>query len=246
MAKKKKPAPERRSTPADKIRLPDPPARGTKPAPASSSPAPEDAPLAEEHLYRLKTQAVEDLVTASEENSPPVSRAELRKYQSGPKIHLADWLKALLIKAWMPGVICYFFVWGLSTFAVNQIDFLVILSLALGTVTNLITNNILRFIAKTPGALDRWIMVTPKSAWFLPLDLIYAGLLVACVTLTYNTVNTVGARLSGNPGTVTLGVEPILFGLFTLGWDLLFIGAKRLLRRIVGDAKQKAGSASGH
>ena len=34
--------------------------------------------------YQLKTQAIEDLVTANESNSPEVSPEELRKYQSGP------------------------------------------------------------------------------------------------------------------------------------------------------------------
>ena len=48
--------------------------------------------------YRLNTQAVDDLVTADESNSPQVSAAELRKYRSGPRVSLADWAKALLIK----------------------------------------------------------------------------------------------------------------------------------------------------
>ena len=247
--KRKAPAPVRTSTPSDKIRLPDSPGQRTSSPASGSAPgsspgsSSEDKLLAEEKYYRLKTRAVEDLVTASEENSPPVSRQELRKYTSGPRIRLADWVKALLIKAWMNGIVCYFFIWGLSAYAMNQIDFLFILSVALGLVTNLITNNILRFIAKTPGAYDRWIMVTPKSVLFLPLDVIYAGILVFCVTMTYNTINLIGARISGVPGAITLGVEPILFGIFTLLWDLLFIGVKRLLRRIIGDAKKNAPSA---
>ena len=37
--------------------------------------------------------------------------------------------------------------------------------------------------------------------------------------------------------TVPLGVGPILFGVFTMGWDMLFIGMKHLFKRIVADAK---------
>ena len=48
--------------------------------------------------YKLHARAVDDLIHASEENSPPVSEEELRKYRSGPKLRLADWLKAILIK----------------------------------------------------------------------------------------------------------------------------------------------------
>ena len=177
----------------------------------------------EADYYRLKVKAVDDLVNASAENSPPVSRQELRKYQSGPKVKLADWVKAILLKWWIAGTICYFFVWGLSTFTLNQWDHMVIIGVALGAVTNLLTNNVYRFIAKKPGAYDRWMMVTSKKLLFLPLDLVYALALVFCVLMTYNTVNAAAAALTGTEGTV-LGVEPILFGVFTTAWDLLLLG----------------------
>ena len=65
--------------------------------------------------YKLNVKAVEDLVGANAENSPKVSEAELRKYRSGPKIKLADWVKAVLIKFWFAGAVCFFFLWGLGT-----------------------------------------------------------------------------------------------------------------------------------
>ena len=188
--------------------------------------------------YQLKTQAVEDLATASEENSPPVSAAELKKYRSGPRVNMADWVKALLLKCWTGGMICYFFIWGLSTFALNQWDHLLILGIALGLVTNLITNSIFRFIAGTPGKYDRWMMFPGKSLLFLPLDILYALLLVFCTVLTYNGLNMLLAG-AGN-ASPAIGVEPILFGVIVTMWDLLFIGAKHLLQRIILDAKQKA------
>ena len=188
--------------------------------------------------YQLKTQAVEDLATASEENSPPVSAAELKKYRSGPRVNMADWVKALLLKCWTGGMICYFFIWGLSTFALNQWDHLLILGIALGLVTNLITNSIFRFIAGTPGKYDRWMMFPGKSLLFLPLDILYALLLVFCTVLTYNGLNMLLAG-AGN-ASPAIGVEPILFGVIVTMWDLLFISAKHLLQRIILDAKQKA------
>ncbi len=196
----------------------------------------------EEKYYRLKTKAVDDLVGATAENSPPVSADELRKYRSGPHVNLSDWVKAILLKVWFAGAICYFFVWGLSTFTLNQWDHMVIIGVALGAVTNLLTNNVYRFIAKKPGAYDRWMMVTSKKLLFLPLDLVYALALVFCVLMTYNTVNAAAAALTGTEGTV-LGVEPILFGVFTTAWDLLFLGAKRMLLKIVSDAREKVRGA---
>ena len=193
--------------------------------------------------YRLKKQAVEDLVTADEENSPPVPAAELRKYRSGPKIKLSDWVKAILIKLWIAGMICYFFIWGISTITLNPWDQLLVIGIALGAATNLMTNNIYRFIAQTPGAYDRWMMFPGKKIYFLPLDVVYAILLTACTIMTYNGINLLAAGGAEQAGSA-LGVEPILFGIFVTAWDLLFLGCKRLGGRILADAKQKVSAGS--
>jgi len=255
--KKKSTASPRRSTPKDKIQLP--PRQKGAPAGANSIAA-REAELRQAELgqaaspdsglagsdreaaayYRLNTRAVEDLVTANEENSPPVSRAELRKYQSGPKVKVADWVKALILKWWAGGMICYFFIWGLSTFTMNPWDHLAVLGLALGLVTNLIVNNIFRFIAREEGAYDRWMMFPGKKLYFLPLDVLYGLLLVACAQMTYNGLNLLlaGSAAESSPA---LGVEPIGFGIILTLWDLLFLGMKHLGRRILSDAKRQAG-----
>ena len=46
--------------------------------------------------YELKTRAVEDLVTANEENSPPVSPEEIRKYL-GSRIGIAEFFGIIFI-----------------------------------------------------------------------------------------------------------------------------------------------------
>ena len=198
----------------------------------SESPAAQEFP-GESNPYQLKFQAVDDLVNASPENSPPVSSQELRKFQSGPRITLADWVKAILLKWWIAGMVCYFFIWGLSAVSINPWDHLVILGVALGGITHLITNNIFRFIAKQEGAYDRWMMFPKKSLLYLPADLVYALVLMALTIMTYNGINLQAGR-------AVLGVEPILFGLLTTGWDLLLLGCKRMLRRIVEDAKKRS------
>ena len=190
--------------------------------------------------YKLNTRAVDDLVSASKENAPPVSAAELRKYRSGPRIKVADWVKAVLLKSWFSGMVCFFFLWGLGTYVSDQLDMLVIVGLALGFVMDLLENPIFRFYAKTPGGNDRWMMFPQKRYISLPLNVLYAFLLLFCVVTTYNGINTL--LLMGNTArdTIPLGVEPILFGLFTMGWDMLFLGAKRLFKRILADAKSSA------
>ena len=191
--------------------------------------------------YKLNTKAVDDLVNATEENSPPVSREELRKYHALPKLKIADWVQAVVLKTWFASVVCYFIIWGLGLYVANQMDLLLITGIALGFVTDLITNNVFRFIARPKGANDRWMMFPKKNYVFLPLNVLYALLLTFCVVMTYNALNALLISLSGNQDNVPLGVEPILFGVFTMGWDMLFLGFKRLGKRILSDAKASAG-----
>ena len=104
-------------------------------------------------FYKLHTKAVEDLVTADESNSPEVSKEELRKYQSHASLHIADWVKILFIKAWFPGSVCFFFIWGLSAYLKSQVDLAFVVGMAMGIVTDLLTNNVLRFFEKDSGTL---------------------------------------------------------------------------------------------
>lgn len=205
--------------------------------PQKAEPSPEKDASA---YYRLNTKAVDDLVSADASNSPPVSAEELEKYHSHGKLKIPRALKLLFIKFWFPAAVCFFFLWGLSPYVGNTLDLLVITALALGFVTDLLTNNVLRFIARTEGENNKWMMFPQKGFITLPLNLLYAGLLLFLVFHAYNAGNLLLIRLSGAAeDAVPLGVEPILFGLLYLAFDLILLGMKRLLRSIVEDAKAK-------
>lgn len=189
--------------------------------------------------YRLKTQAVDDLVTANEDNSPPVSEEELRAYRSGPKMKLADWVKMLLIKAWFAGAVCFFFIWGLGGLLGSELDILFVTGMALGIVTDLMTNPILRFFEKTKGENERWMMVSRKSYSSFFLNIGYAYVVLLLVYALYNVINLTAGQITGRMDTVFLGVEPILFGLFYLGFDLLLLQLKHALSRAFGSGARK-------
>ncbi len=189
--------------------------------------------------YRLKTQAVDDLVNASEENSPPVSEAELRAYRSGPRMKVADWVKMLFIKFWFAGAVCFFFIWGLGGFLTNELDLLAVTGMALGVVTDLMTNPVLRFFEKTKGENARWMMVTRKTYSGLFLNILYGYVVLFLVYTLYNVINLAAVRITGVADRVVLGVEPVFFGLFCLGFDLLLIQVKHAIVRIVRDAAKK-------
>jgi len=192
-----------------------------------------DKPAVEKQseYYKLKTQAVNDLVTANEENSPRVSEEELRAYRSGPKMKVADWVKILFIKAWFAGAVCFFFVWGLGGLLADELDLLLVTGMALGIVTDLLTNPVLRFFEKTKGENARWMMVSRKTYSGFFLNILYAYVVLFLVYVLYNVINLAAARITGVADRVVLGVEPILFGVFCLGVDLLLIQVKRLIGR---------------
>ena len=190
--------------------------------------------------YKLNTKSVEDLVGANAENSPKVPKEELQKYRSKAGISLPQWLKAVLLKAWFAGAACFFIFWGLGLYLTNMLDMMLVFGIALGLVTDLLVNNILRFAAATPGENDGWMMFPKKGMGAFFLNILYAFILLFCVYCLYQVINTVIVSISGQTDTIPLGVEPILFGLFYMGFDLLFVGIKQLVRRILADARASA------
>ncbi len=189
--------------------------------------------------YKLHTDAVRDLAEADESNSPEVSEEELRKYRSGPKFRLSDWAKAILIKMWFAGSVCFFIYWGLSAYFSATLDLLLVFGVALGVVTDVITNNILRHFAGTKPGLERWMMFPQKKYITFLYNILYAYVLLLCVSGVYALFNAALLAIRGGEA-APLGVGPILFGVLYTGFDQLFIGMKALLHRIVADAKKNA------
>ncbi|MBE7003347.1 MAG: hypothetical protein E7425_03555 [Ruminococcaceae bacterium] len=189
--------------------------------------------------YKLHTDAVNDLVNADESNSPEVPEEELRRYRSGPRLRLADWAKLLFVKMWFAGSVCFFIFWGLGGYVSDRLDLLLIFGIALGVVTDLLTNNALRFLAKSRGGADRWMMFPRKGYLSFPLNILYAFLPLLCVDMLYTLLNLAITAAQGADAR-PLGVGPILFGVFYTGFDLLFILIKRTLCAVVADAKRSA------
>ena len=193
-----------------------------------------------EKNYNLKSKAVEELVEAQEGIAPEYSEEELAKYRGGGKFRIPEPVKVLFLKAWFPGAVCYFILWGLGMYIYSLIDMMFVLAVVLGMATDLLTNNVIRFIEVTPGANDKWLMFPKKGMASFFLNVAYAIVLVICVYNLYTGINGLYATLIGNADVVLLGVEPILFGVFCMGFDMLFILIKRTIGAIITDAKAKA------
>ncbi|MBR1711700.1 MAG: hypothetical protein IJ719_23230 [Clostridia bacterium] len=195
-----------------------------------------------EDYYKLHTQAIQDLITASPENSPEVSEEELRKYQSHRAIRLSETMKALLLKFWLYGACCFFFLWGIGYYVRNTLDQLVIMAFAMGIVNDLLVNPMLRYIARVKGGNDRFMMYPKKKYVNLFLNILHSMLVIFLVFLLYSGINLFLNAVYQTPDAVHLGVGPILFGLFYLIFDLLLIKMKHTFLKILDDAKQQAHS----
>ncbi len=190
--------------------------------------------------YALKSDAVEKLLDAQNGEVPEFTQEELDKYRR-KKLSIPNVVKVLFIKAWFAGAVCFFILWGLPLYA--TLDQLFVAGSVLGMVTDLLTNNVLRFMEKTPGSNAQWLLCGRKGMVGLGLNLLGGYVIVLCVMCTYGLINNIGSA-AGNTEQLTLAVEPLLFGLLCTGFEMLLIGVKRLLRNIVRDAKHAAQNQS--
>ena len=194
----------------------------------------------EASYYNLHTEAVEDLVSATRENTPRYSEEELNKYRSGKtKWKFPQWLKVLGIKFWFYGAVCFFVFMGLGMYLADSLDMLFVAAIVLGMVTDLLINHFLRFTEKLPGGSKKWMMVTKRGATGFFMNLMYGFVLLFLTVTCYSLINAFISYLAGGTENAPLlGVEPILFGLFTTGADTLCVACRNLLCKIIADARK--------
>ena len=192
--------------------------------------------------YDLKKKAVDDLINADESNSPEVSEEEINRYRGrGRRLHVSTVVKILIVKFWFAAALCWFFIWGLGNYMSSMIDLLAVTAIAHGVMTDILTNNAIRFFAEEKGSNDGWMMFPVRSFGTLFFNIIYAGVVIFLVYTIYNVINVAAISFTGEPDKIFLGVEPILFGVFVTCVDLVLISIKKLFFRIIADAKKKAG-----
>ncbi len=191
-----------------------------------------------EDYYKLNTGAVDRLVNANASTAPEVSDEEIRKYTGKKKFHIPGLVKVLFTKFWFKGAACFFIFWGLGTY-LDSLDLIFVFAFALGVITDLLENNFLRFFDRDIKDLDRYIMFPKKGLPSLFLNIIYAFIVFAFVRQIYNLINIAAMSVTGKTDELFLGVEPLLFGLFYLIVDMLFITVRNTFKKIIKDAVDK-------
>lgn len=130
---------------------------------------------------------------------------------------IPTWLKAIFIKFWFAGMVCYFTMMGLML--QSALDQTVLTGVVLGLVTELFVNSIFRFMESDKREYNAYMMFPfPfKAYWTFFTNILYYVLVGFAVAFIYNS-------LVANA--IVPGVEPLLFGVITVAVDMLFIGAK--------------------
>ncbi len=189
----------------------------------------DDAKEEIQNYYQLNTDAVNRLVNA-DKDAGEIPEEEKSLVKQGFLSKVPSFLKALFIKYWFAGACCFFFYWGLGMFVEDTFAIILILGIAIGMATDLLTNNLFRFIQSSDREYDKWMLLPKKKLWTFFVNIPYALLVVVLVVYTYHYINLWIITARGlPPETVVLGVEPFLFGLFYLIYDLVFIGIKDLI-----------------
>ena len=183
--------------------------------------------------YKIKSEAVVRLINADKKTYPDSKTDPGKQYRSqGFFDRIPSGVKALFIKFWFNGAVCFFIYWGLGMYVRSFWDMSFILAIVLGMVNDLLVNNAFHFFAVTPGSNNKWMMFPKKKFWTFIANILYSFVVLACVIAIYGVINLV----------VFTGVEPILFGLLYMAVDMLFVGMKNLTLKIISDAKEKVDS----
>ena len=182
---------------------------------------------------QLKTDAVARLANANKKTAKKVSDEELKKYQKPFLPWVPYWAKAAFIKWWFAGATCYFFLWGLGTVVGNQLDLLFVLWIALGIITDLMTNNVLRFIQQE-SEYEPFIMLPAKKYYTFFLNIVYAAPLLLGTIGIYELVNGLFINILSLPAdSIVLGVEPVFFGMFYTSLDYIVLTIKNFIVKMI-------------
>lgn len=192
-------------------------------------------------LYKINTEAIDKLVNADKKTYPKTNTDPGKKYRSNSFIDkIPSPIKALFIKFWFNGAVCFFIYWGLGMYIGDTLDMMVILGLIMGIVTDILVNNAFRFFAVTPDSNNKWMLFPKKKFWTFFANMVYGVVVVLIVAWIYSATNVMLNIWNGTDGQIFIGVEPILFGILYVAVDMIFVGTKNLIVNIITDAKEKA------
>lgn len=221
-----------------------------------------------ENFYDLKVDKVDELVAALKDETPEDAANDLTMFisdctgdddpknftRSGRKKKfdpyktdflgkIPVWVKALFIKWWFAGVVCYFVMFGLQSLMNSPTeDAILFTGIVLGLVVEVLVNPLFRYMERGEKEYDNYTMFPfPfKAYWTFFTNVLYYVLVLVCVYFGfYFGLNELINYINGTTGAIPLGVEPLLFGTFCVITDMIFIGIKDLIVYLVKRNKKE-------
>ena len=203
-----------------------------------------------ENYYDLKVDKVDELVAAlkddnaqfddeismdiadctGEETPDTLTRGGKRKqfdpYKTDFLSRIPAWVKAIFIKFWFAGAVCYFVMLGLQIS--DTLDRVVLTGAVMGLVVDILVNPLMRYMETDRHEYNAFMMFPfPfKAFWTFFTNIIYYIVIIFGVSTLYTLI-------------MRDGVEPLLFGLFTVAVDMVFIGIKDLIVFLVKKSRKK-------
>lgn len=221
-----------------------------------------------ENYYDLKVDKIDELVAALKdenyepeeelsmdiaectgvEDSSSVTKRGKRKQFDPYKVdrlsRVPTWIKALFVKFWFAGVVCYFVEFGIGLS--NALDSVVLCGAVLGLVVDILVNPLFRYMESDRREYNDYMMFPfPfRQFWTFFTNILYYIVVILCVMYCYAGLNELLNYIKGTQTTIHLGVEPLLFGLFAVIVDMVFIGIKdavvHLIKRIKNAKRESA------
>lgn len=213
-----------------------------------------------EDFYDLKLEHVDELVAAlRDENYEPQGEMSMNisdctgvdspdnvtkkgkqkqfdPYKRDWLNRIPTWIKAIFIKWWFAGAVCWFIDIGLPL--ADDFDRMIVTGMVLGLVVDILINPLFHFMESDRKEFNPYMMFPfPfKAFWTFFTNLIYYVLVMWCVSLCYEGLNALIHLI--NPDT-SWYMEPLLFGVFCVIADMAFIGIKDLIVYLVKRFRKK-------
>ena len=149
------------------------------------------------------------------------------------------WFKALFVKFWFAGAVCYFIMWGIGLD--STLDSLAITGIVLGIIVDVFVNPLFRYMETDKKEYNAYMMFPfpLKAFWTFFTNIIYYVVVLVCVNYLYFGLNELINLISGTQSVIYAGVEPLLFGLFAVIADMVFIGVKDAIVALVRHLRHK-------
>ena len=202
-----------------------------------------------EDFYDLKVDKVDELVAALkgedtsefEELTMNISEIvgdgknsskEFNPYRTDFLSRIPTAVKALFIKWWFAGVVCFFVNMGLGIYITATADLILFDGIFLGIFVDVFVNPLFRFMETDRREYNNYMMFPfpLKAYWTFFTNILYYTGVAILVNFVYNFINEFMFSLS---------IEPMSWAIIVVAVDMVFIGIKDLIVYLVKKHKKE-------